>query len=249
MAVESGTFEGRTLSAPAFPTDPGTTPPELAVALSAGDSHGIVEALLGCRVFAAVVAVLDGSGGGDQPTATAGDKEADMAVVTVRAPSGRLALPVFSSVAALAAWSTDARPVPVKGVLAARAAFDEGAEALLIDPAGPCRAVIEGPDLLALAESRPADRPASDRELRRALDRAAAAAGLEPHHVEVAEAPRSPSPEGTGVDLVVRLRIEDSFDDAAAGEAGRTFSKVLCADPVMRGRLGRGIDVVVERSG
>ncbi len=252
MAVEFGAFEGRTLSAPSFPDDTGTAPPELAAALSVGDPYRVVEALLGCRVLVPVVAVLDDPAFddpamGDQPTRSGGDKEADMAVVTVRSQNGRLALPVFSSVAALNAWSSDARPVPVAGVLAARAAFDEGAEALLIDPAGPARGVIEGPQLLALAESRAADRPADDPELRGALDRAAEVAGLEPNQVAVGEARAAKAPEDTVVDLVVRLRIGDSLDDAAAGEAGRTFSAALCADPVMRGRLGRGIDVVVER--
>jgi hypothetical protein len=246
MAGEFAAFKGRTLSSPAFPDDAGTAPLELVAALAVGDSKAVVSALLGCRVLVPVVAVLD-SPAGDQPTRTANDKEADMAVVTVRSRSGRRALPVFSSVATLAAWSSEARPVPVAGVLAARAAFDEGAEALLIDPAGPVRSVIEGSDLLALAESRAADQPAEDPELRRALERAAVAAGVAASQLTVDGEDNADAHGVASADLVVRLMIGDSLDDAAASDVGRTFSEVLCADPAMRGRLGRGLDVIVER--
>ena len=43
-----------------------------------------------------------------------------MALVTLKAPDGRLAMPVFTSAAALAAWHPEARPV---AVYAARAAL------------------------------------------------------------------------------------------------------------------------------
>ena len=80
----------------------------------------------GVRVFVPVVALL-----GDVPAD--GDKEADMAAVLMTGADGRQALLAFSSVATMAAWNADARPVPVWGRDAARAALDEDASAVLLD--------------------------------------------------------------------------------------------------------------------
>ena len=49
------------------------------------------------------------------------------------------------------AWDPQARPVPVRAQLAAQAAIQEGAAALLVDVAGPTRLVVEGVDLEGLA--------------------------------------------------------------------------------------------------
>ncbi len=56
-----------------------------------------------------------------------------MAVVTLTRPDGRRALPVFTSVAALAAWDPTARPVPVSAARGARAAVAEGCQVAVVD--------------------------------------------------------------------------------------------------------------------
>ena len=66
------------------------------------------------------------------------------------APDGRTALPVFSCVAALAAWRPDARPVPAEGPRAAAAALQEGWELLVVDPGG-ASVVVPRPAVVALA--------------------------------------------------------------------------------------------------
>ena len=65
------------------------------------------------------------------------DKRTDMALVTLTAPDGRRALPLFTSVAALAAWDPAARPVPVSAARAAQAAVAEGCHVAVVDLAGP----------------------------------------------------------------------------------------------------------------
>lgn len=244
MPDDAGAFAGRSLSQPSFPDDTGVAPPALAGALSLGDPMGIVSALLEARVLVPVVAVLaDPAAVADDRVASrpvvGGDKEADMAVVTVRAPSGRLALPVFSSVTSLAAWSSEARPVPVPGVLAARAAYDEGAEALLIDPAGPSRAVLDGALLRALAEGREPVAPLDDPEVHAAVASAAAGLGLAPDQVRLE--PRQ------SVDLVVRLTLGAAILDEEVADVARALGAALAADPVVRSRLVRGLDLAVER--
>jgi hypothetical protein len=122
------------LAEPAFPDDDGRAYPELAAAL--GDEAAVAAVLPDVRVFVPVVALL-----GDVPAE--GDKEAEMAAVLMTGADGRQALLTFSSVDAMKAWNADARPVPVWGRDAARAALDEGASALLVDLGSPGFTVVE----------------------------------------------------------------------------------------------------------
>ena len=51
----------------------------------------------------------------------------------------------------MARWDPQARPVPVTAATAATAAIQDGAEALLVDLAGPATYVVDGEDLTRLA--------------------------------------------------------------------------------------------------
>ena len=70
------------------------------------------------------------------------DKSSDMATVLMRGADGRLALLAFTGLDSLQRWDPDARPVPVPARTAALAAMQDGAEALLIDLAGPVRYLV-----------------------------------------------------------------------------------------------------------
>ena len=130
------------LAEPAFPDDDGMV--DLALAEAFGDDARVLAVLGGVRVFVPVVALL-----GDSPAGS--DKAADMAAVLMTGADGRTALLAFSSVAAMATWNADARPVPVWGREAARAALDEEASALLLDLASPTFTVVETSDVEHLA--------------------------------------------------------------------------------------------------
>ena len=65
-----------------------------------------------------------------------------MATVLVRGSDDRLALLAFTGLDALQRWDPEARPVPVPARTAALAALQDGAEALLIDAAGPVRYLV-----------------------------------------------------------------------------------------------------------
>ena len=132
----------RSLAEPAFPDDDGQVYAALEAAL--GDDARVLAVLGDVRVFVPVIALLD-----DIPAD--GDKEADMAAVMMTGADGRQALLAFSSVATMTAWNADARPVPVWGRQAARAALDEGATAVLLDLASPTFTVIETADVEHLA--------------------------------------------------------------------------------------------------
>ena len=80
------------------------------------------------------------------------DKEASAGIVALQAPDGRTALPVFTSVATMAAWRADARPVPSDVARAALSAVTEGWEVLVVDPGGPTTVLVPRPAVWALAQ-------------------------------------------------------------------------------------------------
>ncbi|WP_315098048.1 SseB family protein [uncultured Cellulomonas sp.] len=141
-----------------FAGDDGTADPAVAAALDAidrgvGTVAGLVEALTGTRVLVPVLAELEVEDtvvhGGHAHTV---DKEASAGIVALRSPDGRTALPVFTSVATMAAWRPDARPVPSDVARAALSAVTEGWEVLVVDPGGPTTVLVPRPAVWALAQ-------------------------------------------------------------------------------------------------
>ena len=137
---------GRTLAAPAFAGDDGAAHATVRALLRDADDAALLAGLAEARLLVAVVAVLDAV-----DEATGADKESSMAVVSMVNASGEKGLLAFSGVDALQAWDPQARPVPVSAPMAAAAALDDGAQALVIDVLGPARRVLGGAALAALA--------------------------------------------------------------------------------------------------
>lgn len=145
---------------PGFAGDDGSVPGAVATALAAysqapggqpsGRRSAVLTALQQARLLVPVVAVLGevepGEGG------LAREKTSDMATVLMRGRDGRQALLAFTGTEPLRRWNADGRPVPVTARDAARAALHDGAEALVIDVAGPVMFVVETEELRALAE-------------------------------------------------------------------------------------------------
>jgi hypothetical protein len=144
----------RLLQGSEYPDDTGEATPVLAAALAgyAEDEAryaDVLAALGASRLLVPVVAVLGEVEVDDDGLAR--DKSSDMATVLLRGADGRTALLAFSSTETLAAWNPEGRPVPVPTRTAALSALQEGAEALLVDVAGPVTVAVEGEDLSALA--------------------------------------------------------------------------------------------------
>lgn len=117
-----------------------------------GSEAEVVAALATARVFVPIVAVL-----GEEEESAHGltaDKQADMALVSLTAPDGRKALPVFTSVAALQHWHPEARPVAVYTPRAALSAVAEDAQLLVLDPGAEFTFVVRRPAMWALAQQR-----------------------------------------------------------------------------------------------
>ncbi len=145
---------GRAIPDPGFAGDDGSADPAVAAALEAyrqGSSSvgAVLAALVTGRLLVPVVAVLDEAEAG--PTGLHREKSSHMATVTVTGRDGRRALVAFTSTETLTRWRADARPVPVTASQAAGAALDEGADALVVDLAGPVPFAVEGAALRSLA--------------------------------------------------------------------------------------------------
>lgn len=117
-----------------------------------GSESSVVASLATARVFIPIVAQLaeeEESAHGLQA-----DKQADMALVTLKAADGRTAMPAFTSAAALSAWHPEARPVAVYAARAALSAVAEGAELLVLDPGADVTFVVRRPAVWALAQQQ-----------------------------------------------------------------------------------------------
>lgn len=151
---------GRSLPpASAFAGDDGSVPGALAAALALVDPDArlaaVVDAVREVRLLVPVIARLDERAEPTVPGGPAGEKSAHAAMVTVRTPDGRAALPVFSGTAALRAWRADARPVPTQGRRAALAAVTEADGLLVLDPGGPVTVAVPRPAVRAIALDEP----------------------------------------------------------------------------------------------
>ena len=145
----------RTIPDPGFAGDDGSVPADVEAALAAYAAdptrHSATLAVLQqARLLVPVVAVLGEVEYDDQGLAH--DKTSDMATVLMRGRDGRTALLAFTGREPLERWDPEARPVPVSFARAAEAARQDGAEAIVVDVAGPAMFVVEGDDLVQLAE-------------------------------------------------------------------------------------------------
>jgi hypothetical protein len=146
----------RTIPDPGFAGDDGSVSPQVEAALSAyaqdpdGGRSAALVTLQHARLLVPVVAVL-GEVEHDE-RGLAHDKSSDMATVLMQGRDGRMALLAFTGTEPLRRWNPDGRPVPVSVPDAARAAVHDGADAVLVDVAGPVMFVVAGDDLRALAD-------------------------------------------------------------------------------------------------
>ncbi len=143
-----------------------------------GSEADVVAALAAVRVFVPIVAEVAATGTGADGLVT--DKESDMAMVSLNAPDGRKALPVFSSVEFLQAWHPEARPVAVAAPRAALSAAAEDAQLMVIDPGASQTFVVRRPGVWSLAQQKAWTPSYLDDEVRQAV--ALAADGLPAIH-------------------------------------------------------------------
>jgi len=169
------TWEGRDLTGPgiegsanplhAFDTDDGLedeawTKVSQELIDGTANEKDVFKVLENIRVFAAVVPTVAKSStqtrvddqGNEYSIET--DKEADVALVSLKAADGRGALPVFTSIPKLTDWHKEARPVAVWMPRACLSAVDEGNDLVVIDPGAHPTYVVRRPEVYALAQQQ-----------------------------------------------------------------------------------------------
>lgn len=232
--------------------DDGTADPTLAAVLArygAGQESErvMLTALAGARLLVPLVE-RPGDGTADHQH---GDDGCDhrmareMAFPTLIGRDGRPALLAFTSLAALASWRAEARPVPTPAGQVWGSAVD-GQCAVVIDVAGPVPVAVDGARLAALAAGEPPPEPHTDPDIR--ADVAAALAGVQAGTPDqagrpaIAGADLAAGPDGT--DLAVRLLLRPGPVTEATGppiqQAVQQAAEAIAAR--LAGRLRRGIE-------
>ncbi|WP_299447730.1 SseB family protein [uncultured Phycicoccus sp.] len=220
---------GRELSESGFETDTGEADPALRAALAGtADDATLMRAVEASRFLVPVVATATGEDEHDGHRVETGT---DMAAVTLVAPDGRRALPVFTGADALAAWDPAARPVPVTPARAAQAAVSESCDVLVVDVAGPATRVLRPSMLWALAQERPWQPAPTDPFVARAV---AAATAAEPDIVTHTLEEGTPAGEGV-LGIVLTLRPGLAPDDVRA--AATRVGERLATDGELRARV------------
>lgn len=233
-----------------------------ALAAGTGDEAAVVASLATARVFVPILArlaeegdAMAGQDGKEHHGELHGDKQADMALVTLQAPDGRTALPVFTSADALAAWHAEARPVAVYAARAALSAVAEGAELLVLDPGSAATFVVRRPAVWALARQHGWTPSYSDPAVADAVG--AAAAGVPAlRRVEIqpgggvasAQAGGGQLPGGgAGPELRMVLYLEDGLDAAAVQSLVAGLNDALARNETFAERVD-SIDIKLRRA-
>lgn len=166
-----------------------------------------------------------------QTDAGLADTKSDMATVTLTAPDGSRALPMFSSLASLAEWDPSARPVAVPAAQAAQAAVSELCDALVVDIASAHAVVLRSSMLWALAQQRAWVPSHLDGHVAAAVDRACAEEpAIHRHRLEVGE------PAGAGV-LRVVLGVQLGLSADGITAIATRIGERIAADGETRARI------------
>ncbi|MEO5778557.1 SseB family protein [Arthrobacter sp. PAMC25284] len=224
-----------------------------ALAAGTGNEAAVVASLSNARVFVPIIAQL-----AEEAEGAAGlhsDKQADMALVTLKAPDGRTAMPVFTSTAALQAWHPEARPVAVYAARAALSAVAESAELLVLDPGSDITFVVRRPAVWALARQHPWVPSYDDPELAGALGESVTGFP-EVRRVEIhpgggvtstAAGGLRLSGGGSGPELRVLLYLEDGLDAAGVQVVMAGLNDIWARNELFAERID-SIEVKLQRA-
>ncbi|MEO5980925.1 MAG: SseB family protein [Pedococcus sp.] len=221
-------FGGRALTGTGFDGDTGAADPALVAALGdRSDERAMMAAFAAARLLVPIVAEpvsVDDSG------EHLVEKQTDLAAVTLVAPDGVRALPVFTSMEAIAAWDAQARPVPVTAARAAQAAVSERCDVIVVDVAGEQPLALRPSMVWALAQQREWLPAHEDPKVARAV-----AEALRDQADVVAHA-LTAGAAGEGV-LRVALTLVPGLDAERVQAVATAIGERLAADGEIRARI------------
>jgi len=220
-------WAGRSFQENNYKDDNGEADPRLNLALRdfAGNPENmgeVLDAFGQARVLIPLIANL-----GEEGASAAGlktDKSAELSIVTVMAPDGQVALPVFSSVTKMNLWNPQARPVPNNGRAVALAAASEGTTRVVLDAGSDSELVFRRPQLAAIAQGLQWEPPHTNRTVNDLV-----AEFLSEHkHVESFSLDQGdPTARLLGQELVISLYLEAGLNQETLSEIESTFFRQL----------------------
>lgn len=222
-------WQGRELPSGGFEGDAGEADPALMRALTTGSESSVMRGLAKARLIVPVTAVASELGEGVDGTAF--DKEADMAVALLEHPDGRTALPVFTSMTALAAFDSSLRPVPVDAAKAAQAAVSERADLMVLDCASEQAFEVRASMVWALAQQREWLPAHEDPFVEASIARVCSVHDQVTGHILSAGAP-----DGQGV-LQIELTLVPGLTQEGIQQLVTTIAEELATDGELRARV------------
>ena len=228
-------WEGRHFEANPWANDDGSANPELLAVLErfqtgAATQTEVHQVLRESRLLVPLVADLGEAGEGAHGQTV--DKSADLSIVSVSSPDGQSALPVFSSVAAMSAWNSKARPVPIETARVALAAASEDNGRIILDPGSPTEFAIRKPAFRSLADGSEWTNPSSDLEVKAAFR---ATIDAEPAVENFAIQSGDPTSRLLGPEVLVYLKLKSGLGESELNgllerlSAGWAASAVIAA--------------------
>lgn len=227
-----------------YPGDQGTTDPalqEVFDAFVAGqvDEAAVVDALRNVRIFAPVVAQL--SQAEITEAGLVSDKESDMALVSIQAPDGRKALPIFTAVDALTGWHDLARPVAADMRKTALSAVEDDNQLIVINPGQNVTFVLRRPAFWAIAKGQEWVPSYRNSQVAQALqDIAAPISAVTAVEAAPGQGVYSRTADGTvlaggghGPELKITLRLALGLTQDQLNHTVQTFQQGLAINPVI----------------
>ncbi|TWE12449.1 SseB family protein [Rudaeicoccus suwonensis] len=220
-------FNGRSLTSTGFDGDDGAADPALVAALDdRSDEPALMRVIATARLLVPIVAAATDV---DDTSGVAVEKSTDMAVVTLTSPTGERALPVFTSVAALAQWNPEARPSPVQADRAAQAAISERCDVMVLDAAGDRPLVLRPSMVWALAQRSQWQPAHVDPHVQQAISAAV--------HDEPAVARVSCEAGGTPGELRVVLAVVEGLTQPELQSVAQRIGERIATDGETRARI------------
>ena len=252
-------FAGRSFQPHPFAGDTGESDPELARALRSFHAlarslpeqrpyeqvglawEAVVDALRGARVLSPLIAQSGDFGLTDQGRVV--EKTQELSVIHVEGPDGRPVAPIFSDVASLTAWRSDARPIPVESSRAAVAAAADGLAVLVLNPGGDTQVCFRRGALESLARGSSYLAPWRDPVIAGAIeDGLRSQSALIPHHRVI---PGDPLQQLSGPEIVVVVGVIPGLDAAELESTLAAVSVAWSESEILSSKVdGLGIKVI-----
>ena len=228
-------WSGRELTSTGFDGDVGAADPGLLAALDdPQDETALMRAVADARLLVPIVAAQGTPAAVDESDAVMAEKSVEesteMAVLTLTAPDGQRAFPVFSSLAALSAWDAAARPSPVTSSRAAQTAVFERCDVMVLDLGSARERVLRPSMVWALAQQREWLPAHTDPFVAQALSRAIA------EEDDVVGCVAEVGPPGSGI-LSVVLSLHAGLDAARVQALATRIGERIATDGEARARI------------